>query len=267
MERVALVTGAASGIGLALVTALAKRGARVYAADRDGDGASALATHLTGQGHSVEAVTLDVTDAEAFQQLIARIAERGPLHELYNNAGIGLAGELHAVTAADWRRVVEINLLGVANGIAAAYPLMIRQGFGHLINTASGAGLAPRPGMAPYAATKHAVIGLSTSLRAEAAAYGVKVSAACPGYVATQVMARAELRGVDRQKLTEAIPIRPMSAEDCAEAILRGVARNQAIIPISLYVKLDWWLYRMSPALSIRLAQWRAAAFRKAART
>lgn len=260
-----MVTGAASGIGAALVTALAGRGLRVYAADRDAAGVQGLAEQLSSRGRQVEPATLDVTDADGFARLIAHIAQRGPLHQLYNNAGVGLAGELHAVTAQDWRRVVEINLLGVANGIAAAYPLMIRQGFGHLINTASGAGLAPRPGMAPYAATKHAVIGLSTSLRAEAAAYGVKVSAACPGYVATQVMARAELRGVDRQKLTDAIPIRPMSAEDCARAILRGVDRNQAIIPISLYVKLDWWLYRLSPALSIRLAQWRAAAFRRAA--
>lgn len=268
MGKVALVTGAASGIGAALVQVLVDRGVQVYAADRDLFGVQALADRLKERGSvAVTPVALDVTDAAAFAEVVARIAAVGSLDYLYNNAGIGLAGEVDQLTLDDWRRVLEVNVLGVVHGIAAAYPQMIRQGHGHLINTASGAGLAPRPGMAAYAASKHAVIGLSTSMRAEAAAHGVKVSAACPGYVATQVMARAELRGIDREKLERSIPIRPMSAADCAKAILRGVDRNQAIIPISLYVRLDWWLYRWSPSLSLAVAEWRARAFRRARST
>ena len=154
--------------------------------------------------------------------------------------------------------MMDVNVYGVVHGIAAVYPRMIAQGHGQIVNTASGAGLGPRPGQTPYAAAKHAVIGLSTSLRAEARAYGVRVTAACPGYVATHVMRDAKFVGVDREKLAARIPIRPMSADRCAELMLRGAARDQAIVAISAYVKLDWWVYRLSPALSCWLAEWRA---------
>lgn len=246
--RVVLVTGGASGIGAALVEQLARAGAVVYASDLP---------------EGVRARALDVTDAPGFAALVDEIVAReGHLDVLFNNAGVGVAGEVADLGLDDWRRMIDVNVYGVVHGIAAAYPHMIRRGAGHIVNTASGAGLGPRPGQTPYAAAKHAVVGLSTSLRAEAAAHGVRVTAACPGYVATAVMRSARFVGVDRDKLAARIPIRPMSAARCAQLMLRGAARNQAILAISAYVKLDWWIYRLSPALSVWLAQWRARQFR-----
>ncbi len=257
-QKVVLVTGGASGIGAALVAQLARAGARVYAADLSLDRLAAVAA-LPG----VTPVVLDVTDAAAFRAVVDDlVAREGRIDVLFNNAGVGLAGEVADVGLDDWKRMIDVNVYGVVHGIAAAYPRMIAQGHGQIVNTASGAGLGPRPGQAPYAAAKHAVIGLSTSLRAEAAGHGVRVTAACPGYVATQVMTSAKFIGVDRDKLAAKIPIRPMSAERCAELMLRGAARNRAIVAISAYVKLDWWIYRLSPALSIWLAEWRARQFR-----
>lgn len=247
--EVVLVTGAASGIGAALAAQLTQHGARVYRADRNsGDGILAL----------------DVTDGLAFRRVVEEIiAKEGHLDALFNNAGIGLAGPAEDLTIEDWRRIVEVDLIGVMNGIAAAYPHMVQRKRGRIVNTASGAGLAPRPGMTAYAAAKHGVIGLSVSLRAEAALFGVEVSAICPGYVATRIMDSSKMVNLDATKLKEKIPIAPMTADRCAELALRGVAKNQAIVAISAYVKLDWFLYRLSPGLSARVARWRARTMRK----
>jgi short-subunit dehydrogenase len=141
---------------------------------------------------------------------------------------------------------------------------MVRRGAGHIVNVASGAGLAPRPGMTPYAAVKHAVIGLTTSLRAEAAAYGVRVSAVCPGYVATGIFTATRYVGVDAATLRRAVPLKPTTPEACARATLRGVARNRAIIPVGYYVWLDWLGTRICPETWIKLSSWRAARFRAA---
>lgn len=247
--EVVLVTGAASGIGAALAEQLTRHGARVYRADKNGAG---------------EILALDVTDGVAFRRAVEAIIEKeGRLDALFNNAGIGLAGPAEELTLEDWRRIVEVDLIGVMNGIAAAYPHMVRAKKGRIVNTASGAGLAPRPGMTAYAAAKHGVIGLSVSLRAEAALFGVEVTAICPGYVATRIMDSSKMINLDANKLKEKIPIAPMTAERCAELALRGVAKNQAIVAISAYVKLDWYLYRVSPALSAWIARWRARTMRK----
>lgn len=257
--KIVLVTGGASGIGLALVGRLARAGATVYAADLSAERLDVALAPLLAEGRAVRPVVLDVTDAAAFERVVAELhAREGRLDVLFNNAGVGVAGEVRDLGLEDWRRMVDVNVYGVVHGIAAVYPRMIAQGHGQIVNTASGAGLGPRPGQTPYAAAKHAVIGLSTSLRAEARAYGVRVTAACPGYVATHVMRDAKFVGVDREKLAARIPIRPMSADRCAELMLRGAARDQAIVAISAYVKLDWWVYRLSPALSCWLAEWRA---------
>lgn len=225
-------------------------------------GAEAAAIEL---GPLAEAARLDVTDAEGFDALIADVFSRhGRLDWLFNNAGVGAGGLVDDLTPKDWKLVMDVNLWGVINGVSAAYPRMIAQGFGHIVNTGSGAGLAPRPGMTPYAAAKSGVVGLTMSLRAEAVAHGVKVSVACPGYVATKIIDSADYKGVDKGKLTANIPIKPMTADDCARVILKGVDRNKPIIVDSFYVWLDWMVYRIAPGFAVWLAGWRAGAFRKA---
>ena len=117
-----------------------------------------------------------------FAVLVEEIIERdGRLDLLLNNAGISIGGPTHEFTEAHWNRIIDVNFRGVVNGVTAAYPLMIEQGWGHIVNTASGTGLVSLPFVAAYSATKHAVVGLSTALRPEAARYGVRVSVLCPG--------------------------------------------------------------------------------------
>lgn len=260
--RVALITGAASGIGLGLVHALVARGDRVYAADRDEEALRRAAAAVDPSGNRVRPVVLDVTDFAAVQAAVDRaFEESGRLDLLFNNAGVGLAGEVRDLTLSDWHRVIDVNLYGVVNGVQAAYPRMVAQGAGHIVNTASGAALAPRPGMTPYATAKSAVVALSLSLRAEARAYGVSVSTVCPGFVATGIFDNTDYVGVDRS-VTSKVPISAMTADECARRILLGVARDQAVIIPSRYVRLDWMLARLSPGLSLRLAGVRARAFR-----
>jgi NAD(P)-dependent dehydrogenase (short-subunit alcohol dehydrogenase family) len=156
-----------------------------------------------------------------------------------------------------------VNLLGVVNGIAACYPHMAARGRGAIVNTASGAGLLPRPFMTAYAAAKHAVVGLTTALAAEAAERGVSVHAVCPGYVDTGIQRASVYRNLDHERLLAAIPVKPISAERCAWIVLRGVARGRTIIPVTALTWFEWWLWRVSPALVVRLARWRAARFRE----
>jgi len=258
--KVAIVTGGASGIGLALGNVLADAGAKIVLADRDGDEVMAAAA----ERRELSGVKLDVTDAPAFKEAAQGVLRRhGRLDLLFNNAGVGLAGEVRDLDIEAWRAIVDVNLYGVANGIAAVYPLMLERRDGAIVNTASGAGLLPRPGMAPYAATKHAVVGLTTSLRAEAAPHGVNVSVVCPGYIATSIMESTKYVGVDADGLTGSIPIKPMSPEDCARLILEGVIRNRPIIMVSRILELEWLLYRLSPTLGIKISRIRGRAFSK----
>jgi NAD(P)-dependent dehydrogenase (short-subunit alcohol dehydrogenase family) len=257
-EPVALVTGAASGIGAALARALAGRGARVWVTDRDAACAEATAAALPG----ARAAGLDVTDADAFAALAERVvAESGRIDLLFNNAGVGLAGAVRDLSLADWRRVIDVNVWGVIHGIHAVYPHLIRQGGGALVNVASGAALAPRPGMTAYAATKAAVVALSTSLRAEAALHGVQVNAICPGFIATNIMSSTTFRNVDGEGLMGRVPLKPITADDCARIALRGVEADRPIIPVSRMVSVDWGLFRLSPRLSTWVSGWRAKQF------
>ena len=257
--KVAWVTGGASGIGAALCRALAARGAIVVVTDVAVEGARALADELPGAW----AAPLDVRHATAWDALAARIvAKEGRVDLLFNNAGVGLAGAVEDLDPADWQRVIDVNIWGVVHGTRAVYQRMIDQGGGVIVNTASGAALAPRPGMAPYAMTKAAVLGLTTSMKAEAALHGVAVHAVCPGYIATDIMKSTTYKSLDAEGLQANIPLKPVSAERCAQVVLRGVARGRTIIPVSKVVWLEWWLNRLSPALGMWMSRYRAKKFR-----
>jgi NAD(P)-dependent dehydrogenase (short-subunit alcohol dehydrogenase family) len=233
---------------------LVRRGARVVLADIDGAEAQAAADALTSAGGRAQAAATDVRDADAVQRLVTETAAaHGRIDFMFNNAGVALAGKTGEMTLADWNRLIDVNLRGVVHGIVAAYPLMIAQGFGHIINIASVAGLTPTPGLTGYATTKHAVVGLSTSLRGEAARYGVRVSVVCPGLIDTPIKNNMTLLSIDRQALLDSMPLKLHPPEVCALAILRGVERNQAIIVVTTVAKIGWLLYRLSPALIGRL--------------
>ena len=255
-KRVAFITGGGGGIGVALGEELSRRGAAVVLADRNHERAAEAAATILAGGGRAQAVELDVTDRGAFELRIAEVVEEhGRLDYLFNNAGIGVTGEVRDLSPAAWDRVIDVNLRGVIHGVQAAYPRMLELGSGHIANTACVAGLVPFPMTAAYCATKHAVVALSAALRAEAAALGVKVSVICPGTVDTGMFEHLESFRVDKQALAERVRPALLPAGRCARAILRGVARNRSIITITHHARLSWWLYRMAPRLFLALTQ------------
>jgi NAD(P)-dependent dehydrogenase (short-subunit alcohol dehydrogenase family) len=271
-DRSAIVTGGASGIGKALCSALSKHGVRVVVTDVDGDGAAKLASAL---GNGATAQHLDVRDASAFAALVERTArEHGRLDYLFNNAGIGVGGEVQELAVSHWDRVIDVNVRGVVHGVMAAYPLMLRQKSGHIVNTASMGGLVPAPLLTPYATTKHAVVGLSLSLRLEAAPLGVRVSALCPGTIDTPLLDRnnpADLPAISwrpdvRSYLTQ-LAGPPCSPDVVAKDTLAGMEKNQAVIVTPVQARIGWRLYRTAPGLvSKQFARALAAQRREKAR-
>jgi NAD(P)-dependent dehydrogenase (short-subunit alcohol dehydrogenase family) len=255
--RIAIVTGGASGIGRELCKQLGDRGAAaIVIADIDDEGAQQTADALLATGTRARAVHVDVSQAEAMQQLVDDvIAEHGRLDYMFNNAGIALIGDVRDTQWEHWRHIVDVNLWGIVHGSSIAYRAMARQGFGHIVNVSSVTGLTPAAMTTAYATTKHASVGLSTSLRAEAAFLGVKVSVACPAVVRTKILDTA----LKVSKLKEGGSYPDLSsygaieADKCARIILRGVARNRAIIPVGGLARLFWGMYRLSPGLVIAL--------------
>jgi NAD(P)-dependent dehydrogenase (short-subunit alcohol dehydrogenase family) len=248
-DKVAIITGAASGIGRALGVELARRGAIAVTADVQTEVLEEVVESIVQGGYRAKAVTLDVTDVEAVKALVSDTAARyGRLDYIFNNAGIAVAGEVRDCSIDDWRNVIDVNLFGVINGVAAAYPLMVKQGFGHIINTASIEGLIPFPGTVSYVASKYGVVGLSNALRIEGADLGVKVSVVCPGYIKTAIFHTCKLIKIDREEMLKSLPERfGITPEECASVILRGVERNKAIIVVTGFAKILWLLHRIHP--------------------
>lgn len=260
MGGIAIVTGGGSGIGKAIGAGLVRRGGTVVLADLDGDRAEQAAVEITvpGPGKAVGA-QVDVADADAVRALVEGVhAEHGKLNLLCNNAGIPIAGEAHEFDVDHWRATLDVNLMGVVHGVSAAYPLMVTQGFGHIVNTASLAGLVPPPMAVIYATSKHAVVGLSLSLRAEAAAHGVKVSCVCPGGVDTRLFERKGPDGLSVPPSAAGTDYRDgvrraagplISPDRLADDVIRGIARNQALIVSPWTARVAWRAYRFAPAL------------------
>jgi NAD(P)-dependent dehydrogenase (short-subunit alcohol dehydrogenase family) len=250
-DKVAIVTGAASGIGRALSQEMARRGARVILADVDASSVKDAAQTITRAGRHAEAVVVDVSDYHAVEKMVRDTMDRyGRLDYLFNNAGIAVGAEVRDCSIEDFQHVINVNLLGVINGVSAAYPLMVRQGYGHIVNTASLEGLIPYPATVSYVASKYGVVGLSNALRIEGADLGVKVSVVCPGYIKTPIFKTCKLIKIDRDKMLRALPERfGITPEACAQILLHGVQQNKAIIVVTRFAKFLWALQRVSPAL------------------
>ncbi len=245
-DKVAVVTGGASGIGRALCEELARRKAIVVVADVDEEGARETAAAITRRGGRAEASGVDVSCSDEMQDLVARkVSQHGRLDFMFNNAGIAVVGEVRDLELEHWRKIIDVNLWGVINGTRAAYAVMVKQGFGHIVNTASITALISLPTLACYNATKMAVVGLSTSLRAEAADLGVKVSVVCPGGVQTAIFRRATYVNVRREYLLARMPFQNIAPAKAARVILKGVERNKAIIVFPYQARLLWWLNRL----------------------
>ena len=255
-NKTAIVTGGGSGIGRALCLALSKRGVRVLVTDVDAASAQKAATECGGKA---TAAALDVRDAAAVRACVEGFAgEQGRLDFMFNNAGIAVAGESNEIPLAEWQRVIGVNVHGVLHGVLAAYPIMLRQGHGHIVNTASLAGLGPAPLAAPYALSKHAVVGLSASLRIEAASRGVRVSALCPAAIETPLLDSENPKEIawapNMRRFLTALAGPPYPVEKCAEETLDAMERNVGVIVLPARARLAWRIGRLSPALVEKIA-------------
>lgn len=251
--KVAIVTGGGSGIGRALSLAMARRGVRVLVTDIDMPSAQKVAAAC---GNKATAVRLDVRDAAEVRACIEQyVDQQGRLDFLFNNAGIAITGEINEIPLAGWQRIIDINVYGVLHGVLAAYPIMLKQGYGHIINTASLAGLGPGPLLAPYSLSKHAVVGLSTSLRIEAASRGVQVSVLCPSAIETPILDVGNPKDVpiawspNVRRFLTALAGPPYPVEKCAEETLDAMDRNVSVIVIPGRARLAWRIGRLFPAL------------------
>lgn len=201
--KVAVVTGAASGIGFALAKAFVAEGMKVAMGDIEKSALDAAAAELRDSGGDVLTVTLDVAVADEVDRFRDVVLDNyGAVHVICNNAGVGSGGVLWELSDAQWQWVVGVDLFGVVNGIRAFVPHLVAQNEGHVVNTASIAGMTSTPGMGPYNASKHAVVTISETLFHELRMFGapnVGVSVLCPGFVRTRIAesdrnAPAELR-------------------------------------------------------------------------
>jgi NAD(P)-dependent dehydrogenase (short-subunit alcohol dehydrogenase family) len=188
--KVAVVTGAASGIGRALANAFAAEGMHVVMADIEAEPLAIAAKEVGSGGTRVLAVRTDVSKGDDVDMLATRALEEfGAVHVVCNNAGVGSGGTMWELTERDWQWTLGVNLWGVIHGIRAFVPHLVEQNEGHVVNTASIAGLTSAPMMGPYNASKHAVVAISETLHRELGLFGsaVRVSVLCPGFVQTRI--------------------------------------------------------------------------------
>ncbi len=212
-QRVAVVTGAASGIGLAIAERFAADKMSIVMADIEADALAAAAGKVEALGVEVLTQLVDVSDADEVEAMAVAAYERfGAVHVLCNNAGVGGGGQQATLTVAEWNWVLGVNLHGVVHGIASFLPRMVASGEeGHIVNTASMAGHVAFSGMGPYNASKYAVVGISEALFHELAGTAIGVSVLCPGWVNTKIGESGRNRPVS-------IPERMVRPEDVARA-------------------------------------------------
>ena len=243
-DRVAVVTGAAGGIGKALVLELARAGMHLVLAGRDEQGMARLAAEVQALGRRCSVVRTDVRSMAQVENLLARtLAEQGGCHLMINNAGVIQAAPLFEVPFSDWQRVVDINLWGVLHGCRVFGEHFAKQREGHIVNVASTGGVFPTPGMTMYTTSKFAVVGFSQQLRWELALKNVGVTLVIPGLIKTPILDRpdAGLGHVNTGLIMKA----SSSAEGLARAVRRAVQRNTGYMSYGI----DAFLMRLLSAL------------------
>lgn len=246
-DKTAIVTGGASGIGRELCGQLAEAGAKVYVADINKQGAEKTASTIVENGGKAESIIVDMRNPNAVDKMVNVIASKEKLDFMFNNAGMIMFGEFRDMNYEQWRQFIDTDVMSVVYGTSSAYKIMIKQGHGHIVNTASVFGLFPFALGSAYTAVKQAVVGLSLALRPEAQDLGIKVSVACPGSVDTEVRKTYKILKCDRDAFNSYIQ-KQLTPAQAARAILKGVRRNRGLIAFPWYDLIPWWLYRISPS-------------------
>ncbi|MEI3607712.1 SDR family oxidoreductase [Pseudogracilibacillus sp. SE30717A] len=242
IKKVAVVTGGASGIGRAICSELIQQNVFVIISDINEQAGKNFEAELNKETINARYAYLDVTLYESVEQLLTDVyLEFDRIDYLFNNAGIAMYGELYDMTIENWKEIMDVNLWGVINGTQVGYALMKKQGFGHIVNTASAAGLGPSPVSSAYGTTKHAVVGLTTSLHYEAEEFGIKVSALCPAFVDTPIFEKAKAININKTVITQQLKKqKAISPEKLAKVALKEIHRNKPIIcPMPMRRSMD----------------------------
>ena len=260
-NKLCVITGGSSGIGLAVAEALATQGARLLLVARDPAQLDRAAQALRTLGAAeVQTLSADVARDEDVARLPEAIKAMGPAADLVvNSAGIVSGGLMHELPMAEWRRLHEVNVLGVVRVLNAVLPQMLArsargEGGGHIVNIASGAGLVGFTGLGGYVATKAAVVGFTESLRSELAAAGIGVTAVCPGFVQTPIASKVQLFGRMDTPRTQAFiqnwfKTNNLKAETVAQRTLDAVRSNRALVVVGRDAVSGYWTKRVAPWL------------------
>ncbi len=245
-RRRVLITGAGSGLGLALAHRYARNGARVACVDLHLDRAQAACDAIDGDAHL--AIAADVGDDDSMQALFERIrTEWGGVDVLINNAGIASAGPMVKTTMDEWRKVLEIDLLGVVRGCRLFLPDMLTAGRGQIINTASFAGLAAAPGGMSYGVAKAGVVALSEQLRAEVEHKGVRVSVICPAFFRTNLLDGAIIDEKTKVRVNKLMDRSPDTVDSVADHVFGAAERGKFMIIPTKREPRYWRMKRWMP--------------------
>lgn len=241
--KLAIITGGASGLGLALADRLAALGATPVLID------------TTPSDVSYPLEIADVADADALTAAISRIiAAYGPVDLAIANAAIDLTGEAHTFTPAEWREIIETNLIGAANLVASVYPDMVARKSGQIIFIASGAGLIGFPLGAPYTASKAGLIGMAKALRAEGKRFNVRVNVACPPVLDTPLLENGKAKpGINRAAFIASLQAKPMPAPAAAKRLLEAAQANISPIIFPFKLRLGHKLATLFPTLGEKI--------------
>lgn len=240
--KVVLITGAASGIGLASAKAFAREGAQLVLADRDGDAARAAAEDIARTGGDASSFCADIANFDDCSAMVAHALELfGGLHVAFNNAGIpsDIGGEFEETSIADWDRLLAVNLSGAFYAMKAEVPALRSSGGSAIVNTASVASFVAAPGMAAYVASKHGLAGLTKAAAVDLIRHGIRVNAVCPGFVDTAMLAGAIAPAEARAALEALVPIKRIAtADEVAQAVL-FLASDQASYMVGALMSVD----------------------------
>jgi NAD(P)-dependent dehydrogenase (short-subunit alcohol dehydrogenase family) len=255
-NKIALVTGAATGIGEATSLAFAREGCDLVLATRaNAKGLNATADKIRAMGRKALTVMTDVSKRDDVEKLCqTALKEFGRVDILMNNAGVGLGCELKDMSLEDWDWVMGVNFWGSVHTLYYLLPHMVERGSGHIVNVSSGAGLTGLPASGAYTASKFGLVGLTEVLRTEVERFGIGVTVVCPAVIRTNIFDSTRVKGF-KKEVTKPPVFMKMTPEKASLLIIRGVKRNQAVLVITAFAKICYNIKRFSPALFRQVAK------------
>jgi NAD(P)-dependent dehydrogenase (short-subunit alcohol dehydrogenase family) len=255
IEKTAVITGAASGIGRAYALALAKRGFKVGIVDIDMEGAKETLEMVEGSGGSGEVFSCNVRRLEEVQKTADHFFEKwGKVGILVNNAGVADVGMVGEIKIEDWERQIETNLWGYIYGCHSFIPRMKEQGGGHIVNTASSAGMVTLRSMGPYNVTKAGVIALSETLKSELAPFNIGVTVVCPSFLRTKLLDTTTATDKWIFELADiSMEGARVTSDDLAEMVVKAVEKNRLYVFPQPFAKITWIDKRIAPETFYRL--------------